>query len=137
GGGGLYLHPVLLVDADEGAILGLAHAHFLSRGQGKAGLRRDLPVLAKESQRWLDGARRAAQVCASAAELTVIADRESDIYAAFADCPPGTDLLVRAAQDRALGDGGKLFEAADRAPVANKAELDVPARPGRKARKTI
>jgi hypothetical protein len=135
GGGGLYLHAVLLVDADEGAILGLAHAQFLSRDQGKAASRRDLPVSAKESQRWLDGARRASQLCASAAELTVISDRESDIYAAFADCPPGTDLLVRAAHDRALGDGGKLFDAADRAPVVQRAELDLPAKPGRKARK--
>ena len=134
GGGGLYLHPVLLVDADEGAILGLAHAQFLSRNGGKAASRRDLPVSAKESQRWLDGARQASRVCASAAELTVISDRESDIYAAFADCPRGTDLLVRAAHDRALGDGGALFEAADRAPVAKRATLDLPAKPGRKAR---
>ena len=134
GGGGLYLHPVLVVDADEGAILGLAHAAFLQRDQGKRGSRRSRPVADKESQRWLDGATQAAAVCAAASHVTVVADRESDIFAAFAACPAGADLLVRAAHDRALGDGGKLFATAEASPVAGKASLDLPAKPGRKAR---
>ena len=134
GGGGLYLHPVLVVDADEGAILGLAHASFLSRDGGSRGSRRSKPVAAKESQRWLDGAQKAAQVCAAAAQVTVIADRESDIFAAFATRPTGIDLLIRAAHDRSLDDGGRLFSLADAIPVAGQATLDLPAKPGRKAR---
>jgi hypothetical protein len=136
GGGGLYLHPVIVVDADEGALLGLAHAEFLSRDKGLKGSRQSKPVKDKQSQRWLDGADQAARVCASAARVTVIADRESDIYAAFAGCPVGTDLLVRAAQDRSLEDGGRLFAAADASPEAGRADLDLPAKPGRKARQT-
>ncbi len=136
GGGGLYLHPVIAVDADEGALLGLAHAEFLSRDKGSKAKRQSRPVKDKQSQRWLDGAEQAARVCASAARLTVIADRESDIYAAFAGCPAGTDLLVRAAQDRSLEDGGRLFATADALPEAGRAELDLPAKPGRKARQT-
>ena len=134
GGGGLYLHPVLVVDADEGAILGLAHAEFVSRDKGIKASRRSKPVKDKQSQRWLDGAAQASRVCASAARVTVIADRESDIFAAFAACPTGTDLLVRAAQDRSLEDGGRLFATADALPEAGRAELDLPAKPGRKAR---
>jgi hypothetical protein len=136
GGGGLYLHPVLVVDADEGAILGLAHASFLSRDKGSRGSRRNKPVAAKESQRWLDGAQKAADVCATAAHVTVIADRESDIFAAFAACPVGVDLLIRAAHDRSLDDGGRLFSLADTLPIAGRATLDLPAKPGRKARQT-
>ena len=135
GGGGLYLHPVLVVDAEEGAILGLAHAEFLSREQGKKALRRSKAVKDKESQRWLDGAARAGEVCASAAQVTSIADRESDIFAAFAERPAEVDLLVRAAHDRCLDDGGRLFAWIDALPVADHAELDLPAKPGRKARK--
>ena len=134
GGGGLYLHPVIAVDADEGAILGLVHACFLSREKGRKGVRKTLPVAAKESQRWLDGADKAAEVCAAAARVTVIADRESDIFAAFAARPAGVDLLIRAAQDRCLEDGGKLFERADALPVAARITIDLPAKPGRKAR---
>lgn len=134
GGGGLYLHPVLAVDADDGAILGLAHGCFLSRTSGKKADRRTKPVAGKESQRWLDGAARAAAVCATAARLTVVADRESDIYSAFALRPAGCDLLVRAAHDRALEDGGHLFGVADGLPVAGRAELDLPGQVGHKAR---
>lgn len=136
GGGGLYLHPIIVVDAEEGALLGLAHAEFVSRDKGRKAVRQSRPVKDKQSQRWLDGAEQAAQVCASAARVTVIADRESDIYAAFAACPVGTDLLVRAAQDRSLEDGGRLFATADALPQMGRAELDLPAKPGRKARQT-
>lgn len=134
GGGGLYLHPVIAVDADEGALLGLVHATFLSRDQGASAQRYTKPVKEKESQRWLDGAEQASRVCAAAARVTVIADRESDIYAAFAACPTGTDLLIRAAQDRSLDDKGRLFAELDGLAVAGHATLTLPAKPGRKAR---
>ena len=134
GGGGLYLHPTLIVDADDNAILGLAHAGFMSRAAGQRASRRDKPTAEKESQRWLDGAQAASRVCASAEQVTVIADRESDIYAAFADCPQGCNLLIRAGQDRSLEDSGKLFAHIDALPVAGRSILDLPARPGRKAR---
>lgn len=131
GGGGLYLHTVLAVDAAGGAILGLIHAAFLSRTEGRRGDRKARAVQDKESRRWLEGADRAAEVCAGAARVTVVADRESDIFAAFARRPAATDLLVRAAQDRALEDGGRLFAAVDALPVAGRAELRLPARPQR------
>lgn len=137
GGGGLYLHPVLAVDAETGAILGLVHAEFLSRDHGRKATRRARAVADKESQRWLSGIARAAEVCARAARVTVIADRESDIFAAFACLPAGTDLLVRAAQDRSLGDGGRLFARADGLPEAGRATLQLPAKPARKAREAM
>lgn len=134
GGGGLYLHPSLAVDAESGAILGLTHAAFLRRDAGKKADRRAKPVADKESQRWIDGARRGAVVCEGAATLTHVADREADIFALFARCPEGSHLLVRAAHDRALEDKGRLFAKLDALPVAGRAEIDVPAKPGRKAR---
>ena len=137
GGGGLYLHTVLGVDEDDGAILGLMHASFWAREGGKRALRGLRPVSEKESRRWLEGAERAAAVGAGAARVTVIADRESDIFAAFALRPAETDLVVRAAQDRSLGDGGRLFGRADALPEAGRARLDLPAKPGRKARRAL
>jgi hypothetical protein len=134
GGGGLYLHVCLAVDADDGAILGLAHAQFLKREEGRKAQRRGLPTAAKESQRWLDGADGAAQACAAARQMTLISDRESDIYAAFAQRPAGAHMVVRAAQDRSLEDGGRLFAMTDALPEAGRAKLDLPAKPGRCAR---
>jgi len=137
GGGGHYLHAVLGVDAADGAILGLVDGVFLHRDAGRKAARRSLPVAAKESRRWLDGAERAAAVGAAASRVTVVADRESDIYEAFARCPHGVELLVRAAQDRSLEDGGRLFARMDAQSAAGQVPLDLPARPGRRARRTM
>jgi hypothetical protein len=134
GGGGLYLHPVLVTDLASGAILGLAHAEFLQRDQGKAARRRQQPVAHKQSGRWLRGAVQAGSVCAQAAQVTLVADRESDIYAAFAVRPANVALLIRAAHDRALDDDGRLFARLEAQPIAGRAELSIPAAPGRQAR---
>jgi hypothetical protein len=134
GGGGLYLHPTIALDAEDGAILGLAHAQFLQREGGRKASRRQRPIKDKESQRWLDGADAAARVCAGAREITVVADRESDIYAAFAQRPPTVHLLVRAAQDRALEEGERLFAQMDGLAEAGRAKLSLPARTGRPGR---
>ncbi len=134
GGGGLYLHAMIAVDAADGAILGALHGQFLSRSRGKRGTRRDRPIEDKESHRWLEGADRAAKICADAAKITVIADRESDIYEAFTRRPANVDLLIRASKDRNLG-ATSLFSHADALPVSARMELDLPAKPGRKARK--
>lgn len=134
GGGGDYLHAAMALDAGDGAILGLVEGRFLQRASGRKGLRRDLPVEEKESFRWLQGADEAASVCAGARRITVVSDREGDIYEAFALRPDGVELLVRAAQDRSLGDDGRLFAALDALPEGGRAALDLPAQPGRKAR---
>ncbi|OHV22585.1 hypothetical protein BBJ66_29405 [Rhizobium sp. RSm-3] len=116
---GLYLHAMIGVDADDGAIVGAIHGQFLSRDQGKRGTQRARPIEEKESYRWLEGADHAAKVCAAARHITVIADRESDIYEAFTRRPANVDLVVRAAKDRSFGkDQPSLFAMADALPVA-------------------
>ncbi|WP_244471232.1 IS4 family transposase [Rhizobium ecuadorense] len=137
GGGGLYLHAMIGVDADDGAIVGAIHGQFLSRDQGKRGTQRARPIEEKESYRWLEGADRAAEVCAAARHITVIADRESDIYEAFTRRPANVDLVVRAAKDRSFGkDQPSLFAMADALPVAANLAFTLPAKPGRKERDT-
>jgi hypothetical protein len=132
GGGGLYLHAMIAVDAEDGAILGPIHGQFLSRDEGKRGTQRQRPIEEKESYRWLEGGSSAAEVCARAAKVTVIADRESDIYEAFTRRPPGVELVIRASKDRSLGQTS-LFARIDGLPVSGHMELDLPAKPGRKA----
>lgn len=134
GGGGDYLHAAVALDAADGAILGLVDGRFLQRSSGRKSERRARPIEEKESFRWLEGAEQAASVCAGAREITIIADREGDIYEAFALRPECADLLVRAAQDRSLEDGGKLFAVLDALPEAGQADLDLPAQPGRRGR---
>ena len=135
-GVGLFLHPVLAIDADDGTVLGLAGNAFLSRQGDKRGRRKRRDFEDKESQRWLEGAKSASALAeAGAASVTVIEDREGDIYESFALKPAGVHLLVRAAQERALAGGGRLFAAANAFPEAGRMSVDLPATPGRKARK--
>ena len=136
GGGGLYLHAMIAVDAADGAILGAVDGQFLSRSKGKSGTQRARPIEDKESHRWLEAADCAAKICVNAAKITVIADRESDIYEAFTRRPANVDLLIRAAKDRSLG-AASLFSHADALPVAGRMDLELPAKPGRKARKAV
>jgi hypothetical protein len=67
--------------------------------------------------------------------VTVIGDRESDIYEEFDRVPDErTHLLTRACRDRALVGGGQLFGIAETWPVQHQFELEVRAQPGRPAR---
>lgn len=66
--------------------------------------------------------------------VTVVADREGDIYEEFARCPAGVDLLIWAGQDRCLSDGRMLFTAAREAPALDCMTIRLPAAPARRAR---
>jgi Transposase DDE domain len=136
--GGLLLHPVLAVDAVTGALLGLVDVKVHNRRGGKVAARRTRSTADKESQRWLDGMFRASQVLHEAARITVVADRESDIYEEFARRPANVHLLTRIAQDRrieAAADGSTmLFAFSDRLPEQARFVVTIPAAPGRPAR---
>lgn len=134
-GVGLSCHPVLAVDAHDGAALGLVDAIFLAREGGLKGKRKARDFADKDSRRWLDGARSAAALAAGgAACVTVVEDREGDIFECFAYLPEGVEKLVRAGQDRLLADGGSLFARAESLTPAGRMDVDLPAIAGRKAR---
>jgi hypothetical protein len=137
GGGGLSLHAMIAVDAADGALLGLIEARYLERGQGRRDRRKATAYADKESRRWQEAAQAAALICGGARRLTVIADRESDVYEAFALAPEGVEMLVRSAQDRSLDDDGRLFATIDALPEAARQLLALPARGGRKPRETM
>jgi len=94
---GLFVHPVLAVDAQDGQCLGLVGARIWRRTTGKAADYRKLPIEAKESNRWLEAADQAKAVLADAALVTVVADREADIYEKWDRLPDHrTHVLTRA-----------------------------------------
>ena len=64
-----------------------------------------------------------------------MADREGDLYPAFARRPGAVELLVRAQTERGLAGGGYLFAHLDGLPIADRFILDLPAIPGRSARR--
>jgi len=131
-GRGLLLHAMLAVDAETDALLGLVSGRIWTRSGRVETPHAQRPLAQKESERWLSTAEAAKSVLEQAACVTVVADRESDIYEEWARLPaPGFHLLTRAMRDRRT-DGGKLSTA----PLAEggSARLELPARPGRPAR---
>jgi hypothetical protein len=91
----------------------------------------------KESRRWVEVTAQAADLLtAGASRVTVIADREADLYEMFACRPEGVDVLVRANHNRVLADGGYLGGSCDEQPELGRAAVKVPPAPDRAARKT-
>ena len=134
----LQLHPMIAVDASDRSLTGLAHAEFLYRAGGRKAARKKQRFEKKESFRWLNATRAAhALLEGGAARVTMVADRECDIYEEFALRPKGVDLLIRAAQDRVLADGGHLFDCLDQFPELGRETIDLPAAPGRPARQAV
>lgn len=132
------LHPLIAVDALEGALLGLIGADFFVREGGKRAHRRARAFAQKESRRWLDGEERAASLVPSgAARITVVADREGDIYEDFACKPHDVEVLIRAGQDRALADRSRLFAKAATLAEAGRMTVELAPAPGRRARTAV
>jgi len=100
---GFFIHPLVAIDSETEAVLGLLDARIWTRDDAiEAAPRRQRAIEDKESMRWLRGVERAGERLADAASVVVVGDRESDIYSCFARRPAGVDLIVRAAQDRAI-----------------------------------
>lgn len=99
---GFFIHPLVAVDSETEAVLGLLDAQIWTRGDAiESGPRRKRLIEDKESIRWLRGVERAGELSTDAVSVVVVGDRENDIYSCFARRPERADLIVRAAQDRA------------------------------------
>jgi Transposase DDE domain len=122
---GFFIHPVIAVDADDGAIVGVAAAEFWTRSDAPVADRHNRPFADKESARWRRGAQVAAERLGAAASVVVVGDRESDIYEVFEGRPASVDLLVRANHDRRLSNGVKLFDASAAFPELGGALVKV------------
>jgi hypothetical protein len=133
---GFFVHPVVVVDAEGEALLGVAGAQIWTRDEKPTPMHNAVPFDEKESRRWQVGAEMAAEHLAPvAAQVVVVQDREGDIYPVFTRRPEAVELVVRAAQDRVLAGGGRLFSASAKWPALGTSQVKVqPKRPGDKGR---
>jgi len=137
---GLLLHPSLAVEAGTQALLGLVSMQVWNRGREELAPRRKRATAAKESQRWVESTRRAGEVLAAAASITMVSDRESDFYELFVQRPQNVELVVRACQNRRI-EGAEdapdlLFNFIDAGCEQGRFVMTIPAAPGRPARDT-
>lgn len=141
---GLFIHPTLAVDAENGFPLGLSNVQLWTRSPERP--ERDhakLPIEEKESYKWLASAelrQRCFQV-GGARLVTHIGDREADIYEEWATVPDRYNhVLVRVHQDRRLlGRTESLYTYLSAQPCEGTYTVDVIAdsRHGRTAREAL
>ena len=128
---------MIAVDATTNACLGLVGGEVWTRPGVVTEHHRDRPFEDRESHRWLATAERAREVLGPAAMITVVSDREGDIYPKWAALPQtGVHLLTRAMVDRRLVGGGTLFAAAGEIAIAGRRQIHLPARQPDRAKRT-
>ena len=132
---GVLLHPMLAVDADNGTCLGLLSGEVWTR-EGRRTVSHDLRELSdKESQRWITTALAAKPRLAGAAMVTVVGDRESDIFALYAStAEQHFHVIARSMHDRKLADGAGLYADSDAMTAVDERAILLPARAQRPAR---
>ncbi len=137
-GRGVLVHAMVAVDAANGSCLGLvAGSVYTRRGRVETPHARR-PLEDKESRRWVETGEAAKTVLASAAMVTAVADRESDIYAEWATLPgENFHLLTRVMHDRAVAGGGTLSSVAEQLPFVATRSVDLLATHKRAARKAV
>ena len=132
---GFFCHPLLLVDIEHEAVLGVARADVWTRPDAPAGDRKTRSIDTKESARWLDATRACKGLTEVAAQVVTVADREADIYEHFAARPVDVDMIVRARHNRATTAGAPLFALPETFHLLDVASVQVPPRgPGDKGR---
>lgn len=122
---GFFLHPGLLVDADDYSVLGLSGVKHWVRKENiedsilnkrEAKKKRNaeckrLQVEDKSSFRWIEIAEKCKSDFLRKKKVTIIADRESDIYEEWDRIPDeNVNLITRASKDRNLSGGINLYE---------------------------
>ncbi len=133
-GPGLFLHPVMAVDAGTGGVIGLVDCTVLNRTEGKVADHKARAADDKESRRWLHSAEIAGDRLAPAAMITMVGDRESDIYDLFARRPANVHLLCRSAHPRAMTTGGLLPAHCAALPEQGRETIEVAPKGSHKAR---
>jgi IS4 transposase len=133
-GRGVLLHGMLAVDADTGNCLGLVGGQVWTRRGTVKVAHQKRPSSKKESHRWSTTAEQGKSVLASAAMVTVLSDREGDIFSAWATVPaPNFHMIARSMHDRRLANGEGLYAAAERFAFTTTRTVILPEREGKRA----
>jgi Transposase DDE domain/Transposase DNA-binding len=127
---GFMLHTSLVVDAVSGTGLGFSFIKAWERKELAPDRHernyKEQPIEEKESQRWIAAANQSKRLLDKAASITIIADRESDIYDLLSAVPEGkVHLLIRSNANRRILGGGNLSHYLAALPVMHSYNLMV------------
>ena len=103
---GCFLHPTLAVDPETFTPYGFTHIHLWNREEGNPGCRerkyKKLPAELKESYRWSESIDKTADLIGEDVLITMLSDRESDVYEVLKRGKNNVKLIVRSNQDRRI-----------------------------------
>ena len=135
---GLFVHPGIIVDASNRDVIGVSSVITWIRGeQLSVQTNKNRAIEEKESIRWINTALSARENITNAAMITVIGDRESDIFEVFKRVPDEkTHLIVRASHDRKLETDEKISELLSNTKSAGTYEIELPAITGKRKART-
>ena len=97
---GLRVHPMLVLDRKDEFAYGFSSLEILNRADKTADRHereyKKLPIEEKESFRWLQAINNTKSMLSEAQSVTIVADRESDIYQLWSRIPDTkTHLVIR------------------------------------------
>lgn len=127
---GFLLHTSLVADAVNGTALGYSFIKAWERKELAPDRHerkyKEQPIEEKESQKWIAAANQSKRLLDKAASITIIADRESDIYDLLSAVPDTkVHLLIRSNANRRILGGGNLTNYLDGLPVMHSYNLMV------------
>ena len=114
-GVGFLLHGSLVIDAQKETMLGFSDVLLWHRKENKAnnttGIYKKQAIEEKESYRWIQASQNSKAVLHAAKSITIIQDREGDIYDQFCLIPDShTHVVIRNRDNRKLADGTRLHD---------------------------
>lgn len=127
---GFMLHSSLVVDANVGSALGYSYIKAWERKEDTPDRHmrkyKQLPIEEKESYKWIEAAMQSKQLLNQSKTITIIGDRESDIYDLLAIVPnQQVHLLIRSNANRQIVQGGTLVDYLNSLPVMHHYNLMV------------
>jgi transposase-like protein/DDE family transposase len=127
---GFMLHSSLVVDAGSSHTLGYSYIKAWERQEDALNRHergyQQLHIEEKESYKWIAAANQSKALLKQASTITIIADRESDIYDLFGVAEKGkAELLIRSNHDRQITGKSKLSKFLNELPVMHEYDLSI------------
>ena len=129
---GFLAHCNLAIDAYSHDALGFSDIYLWHREKDKSNnTTREYKkqfIEEKESYRWIHSSIKSKEVLSTAKSITIIEDREGDIYEQFCLVPDTkTNLVIRSKDNRNLSSGTKLYDVLSEAKLAGRYLIEIDA----------
>lgn len=127
---GFLSHVSLVLEAQTEDMLGYSDVQLWHRKEDKSNnttrIYKQQPIQEKESYKWIKASENSKAILSEASSITIIEDREGDIYDQFCMVPDErTNLIVRSRSDRNLVNGSTMDAAIKKSKLLSNASIPI------------